>query len=91
MFGSELRRTTVRCSEGAPKAVPVVFSSGPRRPPASFDAGGALLTDRVDTIDWADRRPRSDSDVGSTSRARSSPWRLASRAMTRVMSRSVRE
>jgi hypothetical protein len=40
--------------------------------------------------DWAERLPRSDSDVGSTRRARSASRRVSSRAITRVMSRSVR-
>jgi hypothetical protein len=67
---------------------PETLSSGP--PPPEARCAGADDSFCPATIDWADRRPRLDSDAGSTNRARSSPRRLVSRAMTGVMSRSVR-
>lgn len=63
-------------------------SSGPPPPPA-FDRDWVTVSERFATTDWAELRPRVDSEVGWTRRVMSSLRRLLSRAITRVMSRFV--
>ena len=64
-------------------------SSDPAPSPA-LDRDWVVVSGRFATADWADLRPRVESEVGSTRRVMSSLRRLLSRAMTRVMSRFVR-
>lgn len=59
-------------------------------PPLAFDRAGAVASECVATTDWAELRPRVDNEVGCTNRVMSSLWSVLSRAITRVMSRSVR-
>lgn len=59
-------------------------------PEPAFDRDWVAASERVATTDWAELRPRVDSEVGWTRRVMSSLRRLLSRAMTRVMSRFVR-
>jgi hypothetical protein len=65
------------------------LSSGPPPPPAfERDSGFGRVCAAI--ADWAELRPSSDSELGCTRRVMSSLRRLSSRAMTRVISRSVR-
>ena len=68
--------------------LPTVSPGDP--PPPAFDRAGAVESECVATTDWAELLPRVDSEVGCTRREMSSLRRLSSRAITRVMSRSVR-
>jgi hypothetical protein len=77
----------------------LVNGDAPRVVSSGSDLGEVLLYSRPSAlagrlreaaIDCADERPIADRDDGWTSLARSSPLRLSSRAITRVMSRSVR-
>jgi len=64
------------------------LSSGP--PPPALERDGTEASVREATTDWAELRPRLFNDIGCTRRSMSSRCSDVSRAMTRVMSRSVR-
>lgn len=64
------------------------LSSGP--PPPEFERDGTVASeDREATTDCAELRPRLFNEMGCTRRSMSSRCSEPSRAMTRVMSRSV--